>query len=228
MIKTFLTSGFIVASTLTLTNSAFAEISGQLAVGYEIGSYEVVTDIDIEADISMLTLSGSLFFENGVYTKLSHGTSEEDEWSFDGLTVPLGFDVDETTLTVGTMVDEIGIIAGYQSKTTEFVGVGEIDVSGVFLGLSKSYDAGDGALYFSGALAFMGADFSVVGEETIEADMAIGFSLGAGYNQAISENLVLSATVKYQSYTLDWNVNTDGEEEKEVFLRYGISLGYNF
>lgn len=63
MIKTFLTSGFIVASTLTLTNSAFAEISGQLAVGYEIGSYEVVTDIDIEADISMLTLSGSLFLK---------------------------------------------------------------------------------------------------------------------------------------------------------------------
>lgn len=228
MFKSFLKSGFIATSMLVLTSTALAEVSTQLAVGYEVGSYEVETDIDFEADISMLTLSGSFFFDNGFYAKISHGTSEEDEWMFSGLTVPLGHNIDETTITFGQMVDGISYMVGYQTKTTDFEQIMEVEVGGLFIGASKSYEAGAGSLYFSGALAFMGADLNTDIGETSEADMAIGFSLGAGYSQAISENLVLSASVKYQSYTLDWDINSEGDEESELFLRYGISLGYNF
>ena len=188
MLKSFLQSGFIAASMLTLTSTALAEVSTQLAVGYEVGNYDVETSVDLEADISMLTLSGSLFFDNGFYAKISHGTSEEDEWMIDGLTVPLGHNIDETTITFGQMVDGVSYMIGYQTKTTDFEQILELDVGGLFIGASKSYEAGAGSLYFSGALAFMGADLNADNGETFEADMAIGFSLGAGYSQTISEN----------------------------------------
>lgn len=228
MLKSFLSSGFIATSILTITSTAMAEVSTQLAVGYEIGSYDIESNIDMEADISMLTLSGSLFYDNGFYAKISHGTSEEDEWMLDGFTVPLGHDIEETTITFGKMVDGVSYMVGYQTKTTDFEQIAEIEVGGLFIGASKSYEAGAGSFYFSGALALMGADINFDDGDTLEADMAFGFSLGAGYSQAISDNLVLSASLKYQSYTLDYDIDTEGEEESELFLRYGISLGYNF
>ena len=203
-------------ATLMLGLHVGSSLAGpSVSVGHSVGDWEI--DGVIEGDIGMSTVAVAWpVGESGAFS-VKYGQS--DEKGIDVLGTPvdnIGLELDDLTLTYSAE----DYFVGYQALDVDFAGI-EGDFTGFFLGGSGANDSG---FYYSAAVALVNAEFESL---DLETDLSFGLSIGLGFAQSLTDNLVWSAEYKYQNYWLDWDVEVEGEEDNMVLSSFGLTLKYS-
>jgi opacity protein-like surface antigen len=191
--------------------------SPSVSVGHSVGDWEI--DGLIEGDVGMTSLAVAWPVNEAGAFSIKYGSSKENPVDVEGTEIGFDLEIEDLTLTYSSG----DLFLGYQNLDLTINEL-EGDIQGLFLGTSGSNDSG---FYYSAAAALVDAEFVGAGGFEAEADLSFGLSIGLGYAQALTENLVWSAEYKYQNYWLDWDVEQTGEEDNMILSTFGLSLKYS-
>lgn len=189
---------------------------------------------DQKSTFGALTLGGSYVTEGGWFIDLATRNSLGAKWNAKEFNEAQGevtddadFSRDELTLTLGKSLGSgWALFGGVQASTLEQVfpatstgaeSTWKQDGSLTFLGVSKAFSIGNGALSVSGALGSLKYDFP---DWAGQPDRGAGGSLGLTFTYPFTNNLGLAADARFQRYTLKWQ----GSDFDENIGAVGLSL----
>lgn len=243
-----LTAGAIALPSLAMAQEggAFRVRAGLAAVNYVAPDGSSNTP-DIESSYAALALGGSFVSGGGWFVDLGLRRSLGAEWNAQeawGASKDDEFSRTETTLSVGKALGGgFAVFGGVQLAKNEFTAPDAFGFTGVkqemtsdstvyFVGGSKAFPVGSGALSVSAALGLMKQDFEIAtsgfgssNTQTMKSDSGFGYSLGAAYNLPLSQKLSLLADLRFQSYSVEYpNVGSNDEQVTSV----GVSVVAQF
>lgn len=189
---------------------------------------------DQKSSFGAMTLGGSYVTEGGWFIDLATRNSLGAKWNAKEYNEAQGeftedadFSRDELTLTLGKSLGSgWALFGGVQASTLEQVfpattsggeSTWKQDGSLTFLGVSKAFSMGSGALSVSGALGSLKYDFP---EWAGQPDRGAGGSLGVTFTYPFTNNLGIAADARFQRYTIKWQ-DTDFDENINSL---GVSL----
>jgi hypothetical protein len=203
---------------------------------------------DLEVDYMSLNAGVSYITPDANYFDLAYKTNMDGEWNTLALSPGLNdgkdedYDRDDITITIGRVLESgLQVYGGYQDSHADIylppvswvqglnsVVKEEIDITGFFFGVGKSYKLGEGSLNLNFAYGFMDAELiDAIGVKST-ADGGDGYSLGAAYSYYFSNTLGVSFEFKQQKYSYDFDLSqgaaaqvTSGDDELTML---GVNL----
>jgi len=150
---------------------------------------------------------------------------------------------DDLTVTIGKVLDNgMQLFAGYQDSSATialpeiswgsegYVDEEEMDVSGFFLGVGKSFKVGEGSINLNLAYGLMDGTLVDAEGRSWDSTDGDGYSLGASYTRFLTESFSLNFEVKKQKYSYEYDTGgatilTSGDDEMTMI---GANLVYQF
>lgn len=204
---------------------------GMSSTSYEIGGNYLTGTSDYTATNIGVTFA----FDSGTYFDVAYTTSGDathDSWVVDD-----DFKRTDLALTYGFSFTDTGtMFLGYKTGTSELSTPPQanktwtedtFETSGFFYGLSFGFPVTErSALSLNGALALMTANWSDDVSWDMDADYALGYSFGAAYTHAFTQNFGMVADWKYHYYEFEFDLGS--YQADETVNAFGLSLYANF
>ena len=240
-----------VAAAILITSSSFSIADDGIWRGRIGVSQNDFTTIwsggDLEVDYMSINAGVSYITPDANYFDLAYKTNIDGEWNTQALTEfndgrDEDYDRDDITITIGRVLESgLQVYGGYQDSHADIylppvswvqeegsVVKEEIDITGFFFGVGKSYKLGEGSLNLNAAYGFMDAELIDAEGVKSKADGGDGFSLGVAYSYYFSNTLGVSFEFKQQKYSYDFDLSegaaaqvTSGDDELTML---GVNL----
>lgn len=246
-------SSFLAATiTIASASPALASDEGMVRARIGLSSNDFTTlwsGGDLKSDYMSLNLGATYITPNAFYVDLGFKQDTSASWN----TVELNPDFndgkdenysrDDLTLTIGKALDNgMQIFAGYQDSSATialpkiswvqagFVEEEEIDISGYFFGVGKSFKVGEGSVNLNAAYGFMEGTLVDATGQSWDSTDGDGYSLGASYTRFLTESFSLNFELKRQKYSYKYDTGgaiilTSGDDEMTMF---GANIVYQF
>ena len=246
--KSSLLAGAIIFASASPT---LAEDEGMMRARIGLSSNDFTTlwsGGDLKTDYMSLNLGATYITPSAFYLDLGFKQDISASWNTVELT-PFNdgkdeeYTRDDLTITIGKVLDNgMQLFAGYQDSSATialpeiswgsegYVDEEEMDVSGFFLGVGKSFKVGEGSINLNLAYGLMDGTLVDAEGRSWDSTDGDGYSLGASYTRFLTESFSLNFEVKKQKYSYEYDTGgatilTSGDDEMTMI---GANLVYQF
>lgn len=247
--KSSLLAGAIIFASASPT---LAEEDGMIRARIGLSSNDFTTlwsGGDLKTDYMSLNLGATYITPSAFYFDLGFKQDTSASWNTVELTDDFNdgkdedYTRDDLTVTIGKVLDNgVQLFAGYQDSSATialpeiswvqegYVEEEEMDVSGFFLGVGKSFKVGEGSINLNLAYGFMDGTLVDAQGRSWDSTDGDGYSLGASYTRFLTESFSLNFEVKQQKYSYEYDTGgetilTSGDDEMTMI---GANLVYQF
>ena len=216
-LKSSLLAGAIIFAS---ASPALAEEEGMMRARIGLSSNDFTTlwsGGDLKTDYMSLNLGATYITPSAFYFDLGFKQDTSASWNTVEISPAFNdgkdedYTRDDLTVTIGKVLDNgIQLFAGYQDSSATialpeiswvqegFVEEEEMDVSGFFLGVGKSFKVGEGSINLNLAYGFMDGTLVDAEGRSWDSTDGDGYSLGASYTRFLTESFSLNFEVKKQ------------------------------